>query len=546
MRFTLSVPSMRVVCILVFLFTASFVFADTEIGESLRTLDGVVANRQEYVDEKNERIAQLKRELKDAVPSNRYTIYIKLYEEYKTFIYDSAFTYARKVQEEAYHAHDVSRIAFAKVKLGFVLVSSGMFKEALDSLHTVNRSVLADSQRVEFYALMARSYYDLMDFNRDRYFTELYTALGNRYIDSALQYCKTSAKAFHSLQAMKHLRRQEYAVATTHLAKVLNRPGLTNAELAIAASTQGYIYLQTGKIDDAILMLIEASAADVRSSTKETLAILNLAELLYKKGDVLRAYEYVKVAMDDANFYGARHRKIQVAAIFPIIEGHKLSIVEHQRKLLITYAVVITLLSLITITSAVIIYKQFSKLKQAEEHITKANTNLQEANALLQEVNHRLSEANKIKEEYIGYYFNINSEYLVKIQAFKEAIDTRLMTKKYDDIRYVVNNINLKKEREELYLSFDKIFLKLFPDFVTTFNSFFNEADRIVLKEGQLLNTELRIFALIRMGIHDTEKIAKILDYSINTIYNYKARIKSKSIVSNEEFEQKIMEIKAL
>lgn len=546
MRFTLSVQPMRLVCILVFLFTVSFVFADTEIGKSLRALDDVVANRQDYVDKRNERIARLQAELKNAVPASRYTIYFKLYEEYKTFIYDSAFTYARKLQDEAYRSHDASKITFAKVKLGFILVSSGMFNEALDSLHTVNRSVLADSQRVEFYSLMARTYYDLVDFNRDRYFTELYTRLGNHYIDSALQFCETTANAFHSLQAMRHLRRQEYTAATADLANVLHRAGLTDAELAIAASTQGYIYLQTGKIDDAILMLIKASAADVRSSTKETLAILNLAELLYKKGDVLRAYEYVKIAMDDANFYGARHRKIQVAAIFPIIEGHKLNTVEHQRKLLITYAVVITILSLITITSAVIIYKQFRKLKQAEERITHANENLQEANALLKEVNNRLMEANKIKEEYIGYYFNINSEYLVKIQAFKQAIDTKLMTKKYDDIRYVVNNINLKKEREELYLSFDKVFLKLFPDFVTTFNSFFKEEDRIVLKDGQLLNTELRIFALIRMGIHDTEKIAKILDYSINTIYNYKARIKSKSMVANEEFEQKIMEIKAL
>jgi hypothetical protein len=528
------------------LFTASFVFADTEIGKSLRALDDVVANRQDYVDKRNERIARLQAELKNAVPASRYTIYFKLYEEYKTFIYDSAFTYASKLQDEAYRSHDASKITFAKVKLGFILVSSGMFKEALDSLHTVNRSVLADSQRVEFYSLMARTYYDLVDFNRDRYFTQLYTRLGNHYIDSALQFCETTANAFHSLQAMRHLRRQEYTAATADLANVLHRAGLTDAELAIAASTQGYIYLQTGKIDDAILMLIKASAADVRSSTKETLAILNLAELLYKKGDVLRAYEYVKIAMDDANFYGARHRKIQVAAIFPIIEGHKLNTVEHQRKLLITYAVVITILSLITITSAVIIYKQFRKLKQAEERITHANQNLQEANALLKEVNNRLMEANKIKEEYIGYYFNINSEYLVKIQAFKQAIDTKLMTKKYEDIRYVVNNINLKKEREELYLSFDKVFLKLFPDFVTTFNSFFKEEDRIVLKDGQLLNTELRIFALIRMGIHDTEKIAKILDYSINTIYNYKARIKSKSMVANEEFEQKIMEIKAL
>ncbi|MGC3943186.1 MAG: DUF6377 domain-containing protein [Chryseolinea sp.] len=95
-------------------------------------------------------------------------------------------------------------------------------------------------------------------------------------------------------------------------------------------------------------------------------------------------------------------------------------------------------------------------------------------------------------------------------------------------------------------MSFDKVFLKLFPDFLDTFNSYFREEDRIVPKDGHLLNTELRIFALIRMGIHDTEKIAKILDYSINTIYSYKARIKSKSILPNDEFEAKIMDIKAI
>jgi tetratricopeptide (TPR) repeat protein len=345
---------------------------------------------------------------------------------------------------------------------------------------------------------------------------------------------------------MKHLRMNNFPAASADLERMLSAFTLTDASLAIAASTLGYIYQQQGRIEDAKLMLIRASMADNRSSTKETLAILNLAELLYKDGDVVRAYAYVKHAMDDANFYGARHRKIQVAAIFPIIEGNKLDTVDRQRKLLFAYALVITALSVITVVFAVIIYKQFKKIQEADKNIKEANASLQESNKLLQEVNNHLMEANKIKEEYIGFYFNINSEYLVKIEAFKQAIENKLMAKKYDDIRFVVNNINLKKEREDLYFSFDKIFLKLFPDFVTTFNSFFKEEDRIVLKEGQLLNTELRIFALIRMGIHDTEKIAKILDYSINTIYNYKARVKSKSLMPNEEFERRIMQIEAI
>ncbi|SKC89158.1 DUF6377 domain-containing protein [Ohtaekwangia koreensis] len=537
---------MRLAFVGVFLLSAVFVFADSHTDKLLRELDDIIERRDSYVREKNIRIDRLKAVLKQARASERYDLYLGLYEEYKTFIYDSAFTYGRKLQDEAYQSKDPSKIASAKVKLGFILLSSGMFNEALDTLHSIQVKNLSDSMKIEFYAAIARTYYDLVDFNRDQYFTERYTILGNQYVDSALLLCKKTSTNYFALQAMKHVRMKDFETATKDLAFVLSRSNLTDRELAIAASTLGFIYLNIGREDDAIDMLIEASKADNRSSTKETLAILNLAELLYKKGDVVHAYEYVKVALDDANFYGARHRKIQIAAIFPIIEGNKLNTAERQRKLLFAYAIVITILSAITITSAVIIYRQFKKLKEADENIKKANTNLQGANVLLQQVNDHLMEANKIKEEYIGYYFNINSEYLVKIQAFKQAVENKLMTKKYDDIRYVVNNINLKKEREDLYISFDKVFLKLFPDFVTTFNSYFKEEDRIVLKEGQLLNTELRIFALIRMGIHDSEKIAKILDYSIHTIYNYKARIKSKSILPNDEFESKIMEVRAL
>jgi len=538
--------AMRLWIVFVLLTCCSAVFAESTPDSLLRKLDDVIAHRKEFVQQKIARINELKVQLANSRPDRRYYVYAKICDEYKTFIYDSAFIYVRKLQQEAYRSKDPTKIAFAKVKLGFILLSSGMFNEALDSLLTINRNRIGDSVKIEFYSVIARTYYDLVDFNRDPYFTERYTALGNHYVDSALVLCDTTSSQYFSLRAMKYLRMEKIDEARADLEYELSKFNLTDPEVGIAASTLGYIYQRFGNIDKSIEMLIIASMADNRSSIKETLAILNLAELLYKKGDVTRAYEYVKLAMDDANFYGARHRKIQVAAIFPIIEGNKLDTVEQQRRLLFGYAILITVLSVVIVAFGVISYRQYKKLKEADKSIKEANANLQAANNLLQQVNSHLMEANKIKEEYIGFYFNINSEYLVKIEAFKQAIENKLMAKKFDDIRFVVNNINLKKEREELYFSFDKVFLKLFPDFVTTFNSYFKEEDRIVLKDGQLLNTELRIFALIRMGIHDTEKIAKILDYSINTIYNYKARIKSKSVLPNEEFEAKIMEIEAL
>jgi hypothetical protein len=223
----------------------------------------------------------------------------------------------------------------------------------------------------------------------------------------------------------------------------------------------------------------------------------------------------------------------------PVIAAQKLNNVEGQRKLWLTYAAIVTALSVLVFVFVIVIVRQLKRLKAAELRITEANQRLQEINSTLQE-------ANSIKEEYIGYYFNINSEYISKIEDFKKAIDQKLTSRKFDDIRFIVNRIDLKREREALYFSFDKVFLKLFPDFVTKFNSYFEEKDRVVLKENQLLNTELRIFALIRMGISDTEKIAKILDYSVNTIYAYKNRVKTKSTIPNEEFEQKVMEIKTV
>jgi DNA-binding NarL/FixJ family response regulator len=140
----------------------------------------------------------------------------------------------------------------------------------------------------------------------------------------------------------------------------------------------------------------------------------------------------------------------------------------------------------------------------------------------------------------------VNSDFFAKIERFKKSVDQKISDRKFDEIKFLVNNINLKQEKEELLKNFDKVFLKLFPDFVAEFNSLFKKEDQIKLKDNELLTTDLRIFALMRMGIHDNEKIAQILEYSVNTVYTYKTKIKNKSIVPNDEFEHRIMEIKTM
>jgi Domain of unknown function (DUF6377) len=518
---------MRLSLILVLFFVAKSV-ACAQTDSVLQELQQAIDKKSFYDEAKLRRLNVYHEELAKSTASNlneQFLVLNKLTQEYKPFIYDSAFAYSQRLLQVAYAQQNKVRIAYAKNQLGFILLSSGMFKETLDSLKGVSMKGMPDSIKADYYAIMSRTYYDLVDFDQDRFYRLPYLKLGTAYIDSAQRLYPPGSYNHIYSRANKNLKNENTQEALADLTELLERPDLTLHQIAITASTLSYYYSLRDQSEKSIALLARAATADIKGSIKETVAIYNLADLLYKKGDIKNAYAFIQQAMDDAVFYGARQRKVQVGSVLPLIASAQLNNVEEQRRLWLIYSSLITGLAVLVVVFAVIIFKQLKKRKLAER---------------------ALQEANKIKEEYIGYYFNVNSEYVSKIETFKKSIEMKLMTKKMEDIKLTVSNINTKKEREELYTSFDQIFLKLFPDFVKVFNSYFPEEDRIVLKEGQLMNTELRIFALIRMGIHDPEKIAKILDYSINTIYNYKARVKGKSFIPNEEFEKKIMEIHAL
>jgi Domain of unknown function (DUF6377) len=514
--------------------TTAFSKQDTLLHE----LENTTKKREVFLKIKQQRIDQLKSELQSK-ETNSFGINLKIYNEYKSFIYDSAFSYALNLQAIATSQNDLVKIAYSKIKLGFVLVSSGLFKETLDTLYTVHSALLPDSARAEFYYLMARTHYDLSDFDADDYYSKKYTALGHRYIDSAMSLLPARSSQYLLMSGMKNVRQHNMAQAQTDFEKMMSSYSLSDADFAVVSSTLSFIYKFDNKSTLSKEMLIRAAMADMRACIKETLATLNLSDMLYREGDIENAYAYVKIALEDANFYGARHRKIQVAAVFPIIEGQQLSLTESKRKMLLLYSSLITFLSLLMVAFGLIIYKQFKKLQEAKRTISEANT-------ALTEINHQLSDANKIKEEYVWYYFSTTADYINKLDTLKKSMDIKLMTKKIEDLHFVVDSINIKKEREDLYHNFDKVFLKLFPNFVTVFNSFFNEQDKVHPKDDHLMNTELRIFALIRMGIQDNEKIAKILDYSVTTIYTYKTRIRSKSLLKNEDFDRHVLNIRAI
>jgi hypothetical protein len=532
----------RVLLIIPLLFLFHSAFANKSYDTLLTKLNDILDKKSAFDQEKVNRIENLEKFLDNTSVSDlnaRYNIYLSLYNEYKSFNYDKAFGYAQKLQQAGRLLKDPAKIALSKIKLGFVLLSSGMFKETFDSLKTVNVKLLDNEAKKDYYFLNARTYYDLADFDKDNYYTPIYDTWAGKYIDSATKLSAPNSFEYIYYTGLRYLKTGNTDKAVANLTLLVDKYKLTDHQFAVTASTLSDIYIRKSDPDNAIDLLITASMADVRSSTKEAAAMTTLAQLLYKSGDVKNAYIYIKQAMDDAIFYGARQRKLQVSAILPVIASDRINNEEEQKRALIFFSSILALLVCMVIVFAVIIYKQLQKLKIADKIILDTNHNLEKSII-------ELNEANKIKEEYIGYYFNLISEYINKLDKFKRSVDNKLTTKRFEDIRVLVNNINLTKEREELFINFDRAFLKIFPNFVTGYNALFCEENHVKLLPNQLLNTDLRIFALVRLGISDTEKISHILEYSVNTIYNYKARIKSKSIVHNDEFEDAIMAIKAM
>ena len=570
---------MKAILIFCVLLVNGFVsFGSPHIDSLMAELNQAIKDASAYDESKLKEISKLKNELSKWPLTDfdkQYEINLQLYKEYKYYHYDSALIYAHELQRLASYKRNPAFITDARLKAIFIMLSGGMFKETFDSLNIISVTNISDTVKAEYYSLVGRAYYNLSDFNGG---DSIYNVKANLYLDSALHLYPLSSFDYSYYSALTFLKKRSTDSALHYLNKLLTQKNLSYHQIALATSTIGGIYISQGNDDKAIPYLASASVADIKSSTKETLALLNLAGIVYKKGNIEEALSYIEKANADAEFYNARLRKVQVGAILPVIEGGMIHTIKNQKEKLQYFLLALSFLVILLAGFAIIIRNQVKKLKAARKslseinlkqkqineelleanelkgkfnhQLTETNSQLEEANLVkelynvqLRRINHQLSEANKIKEEYIGYYFNLDTEYLSRIEKLMTSLDKKVAERKWEEIRFLLKSVDPKKEKEELLKNFDKVFLRLFPNFVVQFNTLFKEEDKIILKEDQLLNTELRIFALIRLGVTDNEKIAEILDYSINTIYSKKTKIRSKTIVSKDDFEKKIAEI---
>ncbi len=517
-------------------------FSSGKTDSLLAVLKTELAKEKTYDGAKELRIVKLKQQLAATTQNkydDQYALCTRLYKEYEVFQFDSAYVYTQKLINISKQTHNAAHLNESRIKVAFLLLSSGMFTEAFQSLNLVNTSVLDNDSKLQYYSIKSRAFSDLAQYNNDKTYAPFDQAEAVKYIDSAIAI--SSPNSFNRLyhQGNKQVITNDLQQPSADYITLLEKYPLTEHQRAMVATGLSYFYNGENQADERTRLMIIGAINDIRSSTKETLAAFRLGQQLYKEGNVKDAYAFIQDAMNDAEFYGARLRKIQIGAVLPVIANQQILVSENEKNKFLIYSLLIGVVAIIISLVSFIVFIQLKRVKEKERII-------EEKNVQLEKINNKLEEDTHIKEEYIGYFFNVISGYILKLEKLKRNVERKISIKKYEDVLLSVNEINIKKERDTLFYTFDHVFLKIFPNFISTFNSLFKKEDQIWPKDNEVLNTDLRIFALMRLGINDNETIANILEYSVNTIYVYKMRIKAKALVPGDQFDHKIMEIKAV
>jgi len=412
---------------------------------------------------------------------------------------------------------DRRKISETAVDKAYLLCVAGMYLESQQAALEIDTTVLSHDKLVDYYYYKQRFYFDYHDNSTGDevpYRRDLVAYYRNKVVE------ETDADATRNvfmriLGAMGDGRLEDADSLSGNILSTLDKYSHEYAELSYY---KAIICRDLGRSNEMMHWFANSAIADIRSNTKDNASLQSIAvELLNRGEEIERAFRYTKYSLDDAVFYNAKLRPWQIAMSLPAIEkAYNESRETHERRNRILLAITFTLALLMSAVTVMLVYL-YMRQKKSQKEIEAMNKQIK---STLQD----LSIANAAKEEYLGLFLSMCSKYIDKL-------------KKY------VTRSEAEAEIVAFYKTFDDAFLNLYPDFVEKFNSLLKPEARIELKKDESLNTELRIFALIKLGITQSSHIATLLRYSVNTIYNYRAQIKNAALDGKDSFEDRIKEI---
>ncbi|WP_302995170.1 DUF6377 domain-containing protein [Phocaeicola coprocola] len=520
----------------------------------LLVLDKNITSCKIYSDKKDIRIRTLKEKLHLNQLSNETTYHLQesLYKEYKSYICDSAIFYLNKNIELAQQINDSYKLNESIIKLSYLLSSSGMYMEAIDVLKMVNKSSLSKEQLMNYFIAYDHVYGELGYYTQNHKIGTHYTLRSKMYKDSIYQIASPDSEIYLSMEETRLRDEGKLQEALAINDKRLSQVTINSPEYAALMYYRALIFREQKEQDNYIRCLSLSSIADIRSAIKDHASLWMLAQALLDRGDLERAYQYMNFSWTESKFYNARLRAWQSADDLSLIDDTYQLMLRQRNSELKIYILIVSLLSLLLFIALCYIYRQVKHLRTARQNLLKVNTQLENLNKELQKINFSLQTANKdlaesnqIKEVYIARFIKLCSTYVDHLDTYRRMVHKKVLTNQITELLHLTrSNSILEEALNELYENFDSAFLNLFPNFIEQFNSLLQENEQIRPKKNNTLNTELRIFALIRLGITDSSQIAEFLHYSVNTIYNYRAKVKNKARISRKDFEEVIANIR--
>jgi hypothetical protein len=519
-----------------------------------RELDQVISEKGNYVGQKEETIAALKQQLaaeRDSDRMMKLTEYI--FREYKVFKFDSAMVYANRGLALARQRRDVSYVAQFSICRSEILAIGGLYTEALSNLEQVDTTALSRQQLFFYHQARFNIYLYWANYCNDREYAPQYMEKASHFLAQAIRHLNPDNEFCNYYLGEYHVFVEPNAKKARYYYEMAFKGSSEQSRVhAMTSFALAGNYLASGDQDRYEEYLIKAALSDTKCCTMENMALQTLALRLFEKGNehIKRAEQYINTSMEDAKFYNNRLRILEISRIMPQIMSSYQDRVEQQNRGLRYSVLFISLLLIGLFITSYFIHRQNRQLS-ARRHelailnaeLATLNTQLSQTNTQLSDANTLLSDTNTRRENLASIYIDLCAKYIDKLGRYQTLVKRKIKANQAQELLLTISSTRISEEDAATFLNrFDKAFLELYPSFVDDFNALLQEDGRIRLKTPNTLTTELRTFALIRLGVKNTTDIAGLLFLSTQTIYNCRSTTKSKAI-NKDAFDEDVQKL---
>lgn len=513
------------------------------VDSLLVVLEETMSKRAEYDAAKEQKIAVMMSDLSEEEISFEKQFFItkNLISEYEYYSFDKTLQFIDRNIQLAKTVGNNTMLLESNLNLARVLATSGRYIESIDVLDEIDRSIISERLLKDYFFNYKKCYSELRYFSNMTSINVKYNNLYTAYSDSLnLEVSKLDKNSIEYLSSIEQNYRDanEDGKALEVNANILSLTESGHREYSLATFNRSYMlrhYLNDDEGQKTNLIL--SAISDIQSSVKDNASLSDLASKLFEEGALEKAHKYINYSLEDARFYNSKLRSLSISKVLPDISNGFEEMIKKQSDEQKQQLIYISILSLFLSITIILIYTKNKKIKAGRSELKAANNKLEKLNQELLSANEKLnrlvkelSEVDKVKEHYIGSFLNLYSEYISKLNTYRKLVNKYVKNNQMNALLKLSKSKQIIEDEIEIFnKNFDGSFLHIHPNFIPSVNQLLNEHKQIVIEDDGKLNTELRILALIRLGITSSSKIARILRYSVNTIYNYRASIKNRA-----------------